>query len=411
MPQVLNNSIEFFGARFITRTANILEPLNINFIEEKNKLFAEVFEQLMLFDKVFIKTGENNLSLYILIKEFGINQIEENIQNGNIQFLFWKPYLICEQGKFVDGPLIRKFDDTSKDIYDDTKILGTEPIIVSTIVIEQKGYDLEKSIDNILLRFQLHPDRKRIFKKIILNRYIIPTIKEAEKAKEFAIDSYNKNKLERIGLPYVNEPKMLNSVERKKLLDVAYDYFENLLLAENEIKKYNDYNFFEAYKNSIYDLAETLKISKDLATIFQIHNIPNLKDLVLKNEVKLHDVFKIRELQNAKYFRKWINEASETIDSKEISKEYLNEVKGDSKFFNRTGGKFLKTLGVLGIGTGIGASISGLEGSLMGTGLAAIIKDFGLSLIDSFWLDKILKGKAPSTYIDNIGNFLVNKNR
>lgn len=410
MQRVLNNSIEFFGARFITKTANILEHNKVSIQEEKDKLFAEVFEQLMLFDNVYVKTGDHSTSLYILLRELGINQVEENISNGIIRFLFWKPYLVCRQGRLIGGPSIRIMGDNSGDVYDDSEILGTDPILVSNIAIEEKGYDLEKIIDHTLQSIHIHPDRKRILKRIVIENYIIPTIDDAEKAKSFAIDSYKKNKLEKFGLPFSKKPEMLGSVERQKLLGIAYDYFETMLLAENEIKKFNDYNFLATYKDGIYDLADSLKVTRDISTIFKIQNIPNLKELFLQKEIHFLDVFDIRELSNAKYFRKWINEKSETVDSKEISREYLNEIKGNTKFFNKNEGKFLKTIGVFGLGAGIGAAISGPEGSLVGAGLASSVKDLGLSLMDSFWLDKILTGKNPSVYIENIEKYLKNKN-
>lgn len=162
MNKVLNNSVEFFGKRFVTRTAHILEHRNINIETEKLKLFAEVFEQLMLFDKVYFKIGNNSTTIPILISEFGINKVEENICNGLFKFLFWKPYLCYITGRLLSTPAIKIAGDYSQDVYDDTEIIGTNPILITTLAIKQKGYDLEKVIDNTFLQLSIHPDRVKI---------------------------------------------------------------------------------------------------------------------------------------------------------------------------------------------------------------------------------------------------------
>lgn len=399
MNKVLNNSVEFFGERFVTRTAHILEHRNINIETEKLKLFAEVFEQLMLFDKVYFKIGNNSTTIPILISEFGINKVEENICNGLFKFLFWKPYLCYITGRLLSTPAIKIAGDYSQDVYDDTEIIGTNPILITTLAIKQKGYDLEKVIDNTFLQLSIHPDRVKILKKIIMDNTITPTIHDAEVARDLAIDAYQNNQLILNDLPYTKNPEMLSSIERIKLWEIANNYYEMTIYTENEIDIYNDYNFFSMLRKNLYGLADSLKVSDDAAKLFELQNIPNLKNLFINKEVDLQNVFELRELSNAKYFRKWINEKSKTVDSIEITKEYLNEIKGDAMFFNRNSGKFLKTISVFGIGAGLGAAILGLEGLLIGA---------GLNLVDTFWLDKILKGKDPSIYIENMEKFLKN---
>lgn len=232
-----------------------------------------------------------------------------------------------------------------------------------------------------------------------MDNTITPTIHDAEVARDLAIDAYQNNQLILNDLPYTKNPEMLSSIERIKLWEIANNYYEMTIYTENEIDIYNDYNFFSMLRKNLYGLADSLKVSDDAAKLFELQNIPNLKNLFINKEVDLQNVFELRELSNAKYFRKWINEKSKTVDSIEITKEYLNEIKGDAMFFNRNSGKFLKTISVFGIGAGLGAAILGLEGLLIGA---------GLNLVDTFWLDKILKGKDPSIYIENMEKFLKN---
>ncbi|HBX49691.1 MAG TPA: hypothetical protein DEH02_01330 [Bacteroidales bacterium] len=408
MYKVLNNSLEFFGERFLTKTTNILEPININIDAERKKLFSEVFEQFLLFDEFVIKTGKYNTSLHILIQELGINKTEELIENGIIKFLLWTPYIFSESGKLVSGPLIREYGSVSNlDVYDDSNILGTEPLFISDLYVKQ--LDLEQIIDNSLSNIIIHQDRKRIIKKIVLDKYIFPKYSDAKLAIEFVIDAYKKDNLIEFGLKNTKEPKMLGSVERQKLLSLAYDIFETTLLSNYELKYYNNYNFLATMKTSLFGLANSLKVKKDILEIYKLENIPDLKKIYLEEKINFKNVFELRQLPNAKYFRKWINEKSESVDSIEITQEYLNELSGNAAFFKRDGGKFLKTVGVFGIGVGLGAAISGINGSLIGVLLANYAKDLGISLLDAFWLDKIISGKNPRIFIDNLRDYLSNE--
>ena len=62
--------------------------------------------------------------------------------------------------------------------------------------------------------------------------------------------------------------------------------------------------------------------------------------------------------------------------------------------YGSTEGKFVRTMGMLAIGAGLGAVLAGpISGAIGST---------GLSLLDTYWLDSILKGNDPSIFIDGI---------
>jgi hypothetical protein len=406
MYNVLNNSIEFFGARFITRTANILESVNVDISQERLKLFLEVFDQFMLFDNIIVKTSADNLPLLLLIEEFGLNKTEELIEKGQIKFLIWIPYLLCEIGIKTGGPIVRIYgSESAEDTYDDSRILGTTPLIVSDRFL--KDLDIEKSLDKTLSILSIHPDRKRILKKRVLANYIIPDIKDAQNSKDFVYDAYNKDSLKNYKLEYSKELNELGTIERQKLLKIAYEIFDTTLLTNYQYKHYSDYNFMESINLSYNGLANALKVKENVTEIFKIENIPDFSKLFVEEKLTWKKAFDLRQLSNAKYFRKWINSKSESVDSIEITKEYLNEIKGDSKFFNKNGGKFLKTMGLFGIGAGLGSAISGVESSLIG-GALGVVSELGLSLIDTYWLDRILIGKNPSLFIKDLERFKIN---
>ena len=80
-------------------------------------------------------------------------------------------------------------------------------------------------------------------------------------------------------------------------------------------------------------------------------------------------------------------------NAEEITKEYFNEVTGSTKFFESNKCKLVKTLGLYGINTALGLTISGMAGAISG---------LGLGFLEDFWLDDILKGRNPSLFIKDI---------
>jgi len=108
----------------------------------------------------------------------------------------------------------------------------------------------------------------------------------------------------------------------------------------------------------------------------------------------------LRHLSNAKYFRKWINEISESSNAIEITKEYINQIKGSNKFFTSGEGKLIRNLGMFGASTALGVAVAGPVGAVAG---------FGLGLLDTFVLDGILIGKNPSMFIDDLRGSIKNE--
>lgn len=65
---------------------------------QKRVLVAGLFEQLMLFDKVVIRTNSSNHALIFLIDVLGLNTVEKLLDSGYIDFLVWTPVIISGSG-------------------------------------------------------------------------------------------------------------------------------------------------------------------------------------------------------------------------------------------------------------------------------------------------------------------------
>lgn len=348
--------------------------------EQENAILAGLFEQLLLFDKIIISTNRVSFPLVFLISRLGLNTVERLIENGYIKFMIWTPVIVTSNGR-------QKEDGT----IDESVIYGTPPITAGAFT----NNDPEENISIALKHFSLNRERKRIFTRLALKQYFVPDgMPFSSKSAELIIDAYKHNNLQGIGLPYNKEPDQLNSQERLELIKLGHVVIETAIISKYNYKSYENYERFEICKQNLSNIGKAYNISENTTNLFRLENLPDLKSLYIAENIQFDNVFKIRNLSTAKFFRKWINEVGENSNSQEVSKEYINELKGSTNFFETSGGKFIKNLGLFGVNSGL---VSLLTNPIVGSAAG-----FGLGLLESLWLDNILKGKNPSMFIEEI---------
>ncbi len=350
--------------------------------EQEQLLVAELFEQLILFDKITVKTGRLNFTLHFLIHYLGINLVEELIEKGMIRFLLWTPVIVTGSGtQREDGTI------------DESTIIGKPPI--ATGQLSNEDLDPENNIKKGLQNYNFHQDRKRIFTRKTLKNYVIPEGMEFSKnAAEFITESYKAGHLSDLGLPNTIEPENLNVDQRYKLLNLGSKVLETSVISKYELKSSENYEHIKIFKSNLNNIGKAYNVTANTSELLKIEKVPNLKELYLKEGFEIRTALKIRNLSNAKYFRKWINDVSESVDANEIATEYIKQIKGEIKFFETGDGKFLKTSLMFAAGTALGMAIS--------SPIGGVIAGFTLSQLDTFWLDKLLKGKNPSMFIDDL---------
>jgi hypothetical protein len=349
--------------------------------EEEASILAGIFEQLLIFDKITLTSSRLNFSLIFLLHRIGINNVERLIDAGYLDFILWSPIIVTGAGREREDKTI-----------DESVIYGQPPIVGGSL--SKEDLDPEKNIQTALSRFDIHKDRKRIFTKKAIKHYSVPDgMILGTDAANLVIDAYKNNNLETLGLPYIKEPDQLNLDERGKLLDLGHKVTETAILSQYGLKSYENYESYEICKKNLQNIGKAYNILENTSNLFKIENVPNLKELFLTERLDFDSVFKIRHLSNAKYYRKWINEVGENNNAQEVSQEYLNQIKGDTKFFEKTQGKLIKNLFSFGANAALGKAIAGPPGTVAG---------LVMGLLETFWLDSILKGKNPSMFIDDI---------
>jgi hypothetical protein len=376
---VFNNTI---GSKYSLENPSFNE-------QEQRAIIADLFEQMLIFDRITLSTNRLNYTLALLIAQLGLNTVERMFESGYIKIMLWSPMIFTGKGR-------QKPDGTM-----DLSVIYDQPPLATGSLVDE-DLDPDRNIEKALSYFNFHRDRKRIFTRIARKHYIIPDgMQYSSQAGEFIMDAYTSNNLGQLGLPYEKEPNQLHLPERELLLELGYKVLETAVVSEYGLKSYGDHSIPGIYQQNLQNIGNALKVEQNTSALLKIEAVPNLKDLFLQERLDFDSVFKIRHSGNAKYFRKWINQVSADENAQEISVEYLNEIKGTNKFFESTGGKFIKNVGMYTIGAGLGVALAGPAGAAIGA-VGVKATEFGLGLLDTFVLDGLLKGKTPNLFIDDL---------
>ncbi|MDY3351117.1 hypothetical protein PG357_03855 [Riemerella anatipestifer] len=349
--------------------------------EKEREIVASIFEQLLIFDSITITTNRVNFALMFLIKQIGINNVEKLIERGYVKFMIWTPFLFTSNGREgVDGKI------------DESIIYGKPPIVAGTLC--KDDIDPEKNIEMALSQFNIPRGRKRSFKKKALNNYIIPKgIDYSSASVQMIIDAYKSNNLAELGLPYNKEPEQLNVEERMLIQQLGQKVLETAVMSEYSLKSLDNYEHIEICKKSFENIGKAYNVVDNTSEILKIENLPNLKEFYLQEKLDFESMFRLRHLSSAKYYRKWINNIGENANAQEITKEYLNEIKGKNSFFEANKGKLVKSSFMFGVGVALGTILPPIISTLT---------NGALGLFDTFVLDNMLKGKKPSMFIGDL---------
>jgi len=281
--------------------------------------------------------------------------------------------------------------------FDSSDLIGKPPFVPVMLPND----DPEESIDTLLNYFQLHRSTKRKFKKIALKKCILPDKNISSNAADIIIDAYKQNKLDSLGLKYIKEPENLDHYERGRLMNLGYEVIETTFLAQKGYMSLDNYSFFKLTQESIKHIENAHKISENTSKVLKVENLADLKSFYLENNIQFTEVFNLRYKSTVKQYREWINSISANTDVIGISKEYIDEIAGKNKFFESSGGKFIRTASMFMLGAGIGTAFGGTENALIG-GVLGKTTEFGLGLFDTYILDGLLKGWNPRMFVDEL---------
>lgn len=362
---------------------------------EANEILSNLFEQLLIFDNVILSTNNHNTTLKFLINQLGLETVERLLRSKYIKLSIRSSVIMGASGTLKEDGSI-----------DESTIIGKPPITSASL----SGDDINPEVNlyRALKNYDLSPKNLRRLIKLGRDNYIeSDNLQLGTNAADFITNSYINNHLDSLGLPFSKDPNDLNMKERRKLIELGSSVLNMGIISKNGYKTMDRYEELQIALKSQQNIGKAYKIKENTTEIFKIENTPDLKSIYLNNNFDIHDIFKLRHLNSAKHFRKWINTVGENINSNEVTEAYINEISSTTKYLNKLKGKLLKNTLIFGVSTLAGSLITDKISNALVAGkiISPLIEptvDYGIGLIEELTIDGILKGNTSKAYISNL---------
>lgn len=380
MNNIYNKDLNDFTRKYflsnykLTKKDVLFQKINYNNIK------AQIFEDLLLYDKVTFKVYGENFPLAFLINELSMKGIEKLIEKDDIQFALWTPTIM----------------------YGVSNIKGVIPIFPGRFN-SPVHCEPEQSIESGLnFLTNLSQKNKKIIKRKLRDKYIIPKEGIENEAQEFTLSAFKSNKFAHYELTNEEDLTQLDKKQKEILNKCASDLLEYKFTISEQLTINQNSEFQPLFNSTVKN---SIKHDEIVTEIIKIENFPNLKEVFFNLEkTTFKDIVKIREKNNIKKFRNWLNEISNNAELNEITKEYINSIENSKDFFETKKGRFTKNIIMSLVGAGIG-SIAGPMGTTIG-GIAGNLlspsADFALDMLDEYFISEVLKGWTPRTFFDEL---------
>ncbi|AFY75061.1 hypothetical protein Syn7502_03177 [Synechococcus sp. PCC 7502] len=352
------------------------------YLQKKEMIKNSICEELILHDQIFIPT-QDYLTACGLILVLGEENFISLLEDKRIHFLRLRGVFGYVKGTGVDGTLLTFIDPDSKRPQDSSieKSIEIGLSVISTQVTEKN------KITDLLIKESTPLEMSTVLDAIKCDSF------RDLRATSLWKDKYNFSNKDLLALPGMEDMqvRVIGPGTNPKI-----DPVDALLaLALFNIELYLSIKFECASSSSGSPLGDLIDIkldrlveqsvrSKNIWSLLEINNIPDLGNLDLTDECNFKDLLKVIRSQNANEFRKWFHDRK-TLDEREIFKEYvglLSEVPA------------IQTLPSKAIRFCVGN----------GLGFVPVIGQV-FSFIDTFLLEKFLQGNSPRYFIEDLKKF------
>lgn len=343
-------------------------------------LKANIFEALMLHDRVNLKVFGENIPLAVLLNEASVKGVEELIEQDALGFVHWTP-MVLHMVDQIEGILPIVVGRHTSDVHCDPE---------ASI---NKSFGFMKNKPNIL-------KRKMLVRKI-RDLYTEPQKGLEDDASNLIMSSYNSGKLIPLGLDNNTlDIYKLNPNQKKLLTNCASEVLEHKFLIANNFTAHKTQSFNSLFADSIDKLSRT----EAAVEVFKLENFPDLHNLSLELGNPLNKVAKYRSQKNAIRFRSWLDTTTDSKELAEVTRSYIDSIENAKGFFETKRGRLTKNIAMTAIGAGVG-SIIGPFGTAVGGIVGKVLEpavDFGLDMVDEYFVTELLKGWKPRMFIDDM---------
>ncbi|WP_203246556.1 hypothetical protein [Sporosarcina beigongshangi] len=378
MSIVFNESLNNFARRYFIKGNEQVGDDRL-FPRKYESVINSICEQLLIHDGISFKVYGENIPLTILINTFGVRATEELLEQGALKFVLWNPgvtYMVDD----IPGILpLQSMGSFTTDVHSDP-----EESIMSGLEF---------------MRNPLPRKMRRDITRKVLKHYVVPPEELARDAAEFGHEGYKNNLFKEFGLSNEKTLTDLKQEERKQLCNLATQCLDLTLLAKYQYSTYNSFDLMNLNRSEFQNLKDAKAVENVVDTVFNIEEVPNFSEMISQKTIDIKSIPKLRSKKSSEKFRAWVDKVSHHEESSDITREYIDAIV-DSKTANQTPrGKLTRVLGVVSLGAIVGSTVPGPSGIITGA---------AIGLLDSYVLDKIVKGWTPRHYIDKEIKPLIN---
>lgn len=349
-----------------------------------DQLKADLFEHLLLFEKVTIKVYGENIPLVLLLRLFGQRELERLLEQGCIEFLLWTPVVVHMV----------------------TDVPGVDAIAAGA-ANDPVHSDPEQSFEAGLKALQggLSKREHKILKRKVLPLYRVTPATLSHEATAVTKSAFQSGKLKPLGFdPDVKSISNLQLADRALLGKCATQLLEYRYLLSSGLTAKSDFEYFDLFSDSLHKIQTSGQLAAGYGELAKMEAMPDLRALFPTLEGGLGQVARLREKRSSRKFRAWFAKA--THGDEAITKEYLEAISEAKGPLDTRAGKFLKSVGLVAAGGFVGHMVEHSVPAAALGGLAAAAAhpavDFTFDLLDEFLLDGLRKGWTPRLFLDDV---------
>jgi len=348
---------------------------------------AHFATDLLLYDQVIIPTHDFGI-IPILIDWLGIKTFLDTIDTNSLSFLHRHGLLgYAGNGNGVGIFIVQKKDFAwwQKALFGEKEIaLEAQLTNVCSFITPSERNNL---IDKISAKTKIVEYPNDLFIKNVAHESYLDIL-GSEELKKFVIKLTGKPIID---LTRLVEPNQLKTPRNDGLIKDAADLvlqiaeinFQIIMSTQSENADILTSEGSELIlKNKLARAGINKTYIEGFFSLLDLNRIPNIDSAISKGLITLSDVWDIRQKNTSKKFRRWLKRA-DTKDARELERLY-NDSLGMKPLIESLPFKTVRFVITTAVGT-----IEPISGVCMGA-------------VDSFFIDKWLKGFSPKLFIDQL---------
>ena len=376
---------------FISLNLTPAPRVNAQFRDNPNNR-AHLANQLLIYDRIVIPTKDYGI-VPILAGWLGINDFLDALETNTFGFVHQSAMLgYAGNGagivSFVIGPSeTREFKWWQQAVYSDAS---------TAIDLQLKHLNLSSKIRSRLLALVMKNSQSidltsSSFDKLVVHESYIDILSSSELKSYIARLSGDPRKVDLTRLPGIdpNELKVFQYGLFKEPVDVVLHIAAiNLsILMATQADGHDLYapdGAERLLKAKILHSNVGLRSLINFVRLLDLNNLPDPGAAIVSGEITLSDIWRIRKGKDARRFREWLRSAN-ADDARELERLYVSSL-GEKNFVDSLPIRLLRF--AVTIAAGAFSPIAGL----------------GVDVVDSFFVDRWLKGYTPKILLDQLHN-------